>query len=126
MALSDIGRAWTFARKIEDLLELQQKTSESLAIIDQRLKALEDRMTRIEARQEQVFTEARNAATVMASGIIADAVTRITRLEGRADQLERNVWRHHENLVVWRDNRERYRSGQRSGMNPRIRANRAR
>jgi hypothetical protein len=55
---------------------------------DQRLKALEDRMTRIEVRQEQVFTEARNAATVMASGIIADAVTRTTRLEGRADQLE--------------------------------------
>jgi hypothetical protein len=45
-------------------------------------------MTELEARQVQIFTEARNAAIVAASGVISDAVTRITRLETRAEQLE--------------------------------------
>lgn len=87
MALSDIGRAWTLARKVEDLLGLQREVSEGLDLVDQRLRALEDRMTRLESRQEQIFTEARSAATVMASAIVSETVTRITRLEGRVDQM---------------------------------------
>jgi hypothetical protein len=49
-------------------------------------------MLRLEAEQTQLVTEARSAATVastvVAGGIISDAVTRITRLEARADQIE--------------------------------------
>lgn len=45
-------------------------------------------MTSLDAGQKQMLTEARNAAIVAASGVIADAVTRITRLEARTDQLE--------------------------------------
>jgi len=88
MALSDFGRVWKLARGVEDLFGLQKEVRETLGVINQRLRAIEDRMTRLESRQEQFVTEARNAAVVMASGIIAEAVTRITRLEGRADQLE--------------------------------------
>jgi hypothetical protein len=56
------------------------------------LKALENRVLRLEAEQGQVVTAAGAAATAaaatVAGGIISDAVTRITRLEGRAGQLE--------------------------------------
>ena len=62
------------------------------AAIDQRLKAIEDRLLRMETEQTQIVTEARSAATAastaVAGAVISDAVTRITRLEGRADQLE--------------------------------------
>jgi hypothetical protein len=92
VALSDIGRVWTLARKVEGLLGLQKEVRQALQIIDERLKALEDRMLRLEADERQIVTEARSAATaastVVASAVISDTVTRITRLEGRADQLE--------------------------------------
>ena len=88
MALSYISRAWALARNVEDLLGLQKEVRQSLQVIEQRLRALEDRMLKLETEQGRVFTEARNAATVMASGIISEAVTRITRLEGRTEQIE--------------------------------------
>jgi hypothetical protein len=50
-------------------------------------------MLRLESDQRQLITEARSAATTaataIAGAIIADAVTRITRLEGRSEQPER-------------------------------------
>jgi phage shock protein A len=95
MALPALGRRWSLARKIEDLFELHGKVRESLQVVDERLEALEDRFLRFEAEPSRTITEARSAATaasaastVVAGGIISDAVTRITRLEGRADQLE--------------------------------------
>jgi uncharacterized protein (UPF0335 family) len=87
MALSDIGRLWTLARKLEQLFSLHNKVEASLQIVDERLRALEDRMLRLEMEQGRVFSEARNTATVMASSVISDTVTRITRLEGVADRL---------------------------------------
>jgi hypothetical protein len=36
-------------RKVEDLLDLQRKTREALDSIESRLRALEDRMTHLEA-----------------------------------------------------------------------------
>jgi hypothetical protein len=87
MALSDISRLWMLARKLEQLFSLHNKVEASLQIVDERLRALEDRMLRLEVEQGRVFTEARNAATVMASNVISDAVTRITRLEVSTDHL---------------------------------------
>lgn len=89
MALSEaLGRAWRLARKAEELLELQRTVRQSLSKIEERVDELKDRMTSLDAGQKQMLTEARNAAIVAASGVIADAVTRITRLEARTDQLE--------------------------------------
>jgi hypothetical protein len=92
VALPAIGSLWTFARKIEDLFELHKTVQASLLVIEQRLKALEDRMLKLEADERQVVTEARSAstaaATMVAGAIVSDTVTRITRLEGRTDQLE--------------------------------------
>ncbi len=87
MAIGPLGRLWNLARKIEELFTLHAKVEGALLVIDQRLRQLEDRMLRLETAQGQVFTEARNAATVMASGVLSDAVTRITRLEGQMEQV---------------------------------------
>ena len=72
MALSGVRWGWTLARKVEDLLGLHREVREALSLVDQRLRALEDRMTRLEARQEQIFTEARNTAAVMAGAVISE------------------------------------------------------
>ncbi len=57
--------------------------------MDERLDAIEDRITRIEAREGQVITEAKAAAaaaaTMVASAVISDIVTRVTRVEMRQD-----------------------------------------
>jgi adenylosuccinate lyase len=69
-----------------------QRVRQALQIIDERLKALKDRMVRLEADERQVVTEARSAASTAAANavgsFISEAATRITRLEGRTDQLE--------------------------------------
>jgi phage shock protein A len=93
MAIGAIGSLWSLARRVEDLFQLQTKVRDSLEIIDARLRAIEDRVIRLEAEQRQIIIEARSAAsaasTMIVGNVISDAVTRITRLEGRAEQLER-------------------------------------
>jgi phage shock protein A len=95
MAIGPLGRLWQLARKIEELFTLHGKVEDALLVIDQRLKMLEDRMLRLEGDQTQIVTEARSAATAasttVAGAVISDAVTRITRLEGRADQVEQQM-----------------------------------
>jgi hypothetical protein len=96
MAVWDVpARLWTVARKIEDLLELQRKTREALEKLDARLRAVEDRMTHLEAGQEQLITEAKAAAGVAATGlagsVISEVVTRITRIEMRQDEIQRRL-----------------------------------
>jgi hypothetical protein len=90
MALGAIRGAWSLARRVEELFEFQTKAREGFQLIDERLKALEGRILRLEAEQGQVITAAgaAAAAATVAGSVISDAVTRITRLEGRAEQLE--------------------------------------
>jgi len=87
------GRLWSLGRKVEDLLDLQRKTREALDKVETRLHALEDRMTHLEANQAQLIVEARAAAsaasTAATGGVISDVVTRLTRLEMRAEQLDK-------------------------------------
>ena len=88
------GQFWTLARKVEDLLELQRKTREALDLLTGKIEKLERRMTYLEATQSQIITEAKAAAsaasTVVAGGILSDAVTRLTRLEIRVESLPQN------------------------------------
>jgi hypothetical protein len=92
VALDAISRLWNLARRTEDLFALQKKTEEAFRIIDQRLRVLEDRMLRLEAGEQQIVTQASSAASAAAANavgsFISEAATRITRLEGRTDQLE--------------------------------------
>jgi hypothetical protein len=86
---------WTISRTVEDLLASQRRTREALAAIDERLDAIEDRITRIEAREGQVIIEAKAAsaaaATMVASAVISDIVTRVTRVEMRQDDLQKRL-----------------------------------
>jgi glutathione S-transferase len=79
------GLLWSLGRKVEDLLALQRTVRESRDAVDSRLRALEDRMTYLEAHQERLVGEARSAAnaasTAVAGAVISDVVTRLTRVE---------------------------------------------
>jgi hypothetical protein len=89
------GLLWSLGRKVEDLLALQSKTREALEVVDNRLRALEDRMTYLEAHQDQLIGEARSAAsaasTAVAGAVISDVVTRLTRVEMHAEEITKRL-----------------------------------
>ncbi len=66
---------------------------DGLAAVDERLRMVEGRLTRLEAEQGQMIAEARSAATgaatMIAGAVIAEAVTRITRIEEGLRRLDR-------------------------------------
>ncbi len=94
-AFAAVKQVWALARQVEDLLALQIKVRAALESVDLRLKALEDRMTYLEAGQGQMMTEARVAAAAAATGlagaVISDVVTRVTRVEMRQDDIQRRL-----------------------------------
>ena len=69
MALGAIRGAWSLARRVEELFEFQIKAREGFQLIDERLKALEGRILRLEAEQGQVITAAGAAATAAAATV---------------------------------------------------------
>jgi cytidylate kinase len=89
--LDVLGQIWAIGRRFEQIEEFQKETVSTLKDIEARMDALEDRMTRMEARQGELVTEARAAAgiaaTGLASSVISDVVTRVTRIEMRQDDL---------------------------------------
>ena len=93
MAIFDVpARLWTLARKVEDLLAFQDKMRASLEAVDARLRALETKMIKFEAEQDQLITTAKAAANVaasaVASAVISDVVTRVTRVEMKHESLQ--------------------------------------
>lgn len=85
MALPALGQIFKFARDTQDLYRLHETVKEAIAALDGRLRTVEDRLIRLEAEQGQIVTEAKSAATgaatIIASAVISDAVTRVTRVE---------------------------------------------
>jgi len=96
MALSsflDAGaRFLTLVRRVDQLFTLQTKVEESLDLIEQRLRAVEDRLLRIEAEAPQLIDAARAASSVAATSIssaaLNDVVTRLTRVEVKLEGLD--------------------------------------
>lgn len=103
MALPAFSQLWSFGRRIEELFQLQARTEDTFEDIDTRfasleqafgarLRSVEDRLTRLEAEQGQVISEAKSAATaaatMIASAVISDAVTRVTRIEEGVRRIE--------------------------------------
>ena len=93
MAFFDVPvRLWTLARIVEDLLAFQDKMRASLEALDARLRALETKMIKFEAEQDQFITKAKAAANVaasaVASAVISDVVTRVTRIEMKHENLQ--------------------------------------
>jgi hypothetical protein len=89
------GRFWNALRTVEDLLKLQDKTANAMDALEDRLRALEDRMTHLEAAQGRLVTEAKAAAGLAATGlagsVIAEVVTRVTRIEMRQEEIQRRL-----------------------------------
>jgi len=87
------ARLWAIGREIEALLKLQSDTSNALEGVNSRLRALEGRMTHLEATQGQLVVEAKaaagGAASAIAGAVISDIVTRVTRIEMGAEQAQR-------------------------------------
>jgi hypothetical protein len=96
MALSTIwdagARFLTLVRRVDQLFTLQSKVEESLHLIEQRLRAVEDRQIRMEAEGPQIITEARSAAgaaaTAMSGAALNDVVTRLTRVEVKLEGMD--------------------------------------
>ena len=99
MALSAIWEAGTkflaLARRVDKLFELQTRIDASLEIIDERLRAVEDRLLRVAAAGPRLITEARcaasAAATAMSGAALNDVVTRLTRVEVKLEALDRGA-----------------------------------
>ncbi len=87
------GRLWALGRKVEELLGVQARNDAAVAKLDVRLRAAEDRLIRLESHQDHLITEAKAAAAaaarVVAAGMMAEAVTRLTRAEIRLESVER-------------------------------------
>jgi phage shock protein A len=85
VALPALGQLFKFARDTQDLYKLHETVKETLAALVGRLRVVEDRLIRMEAEQGQLVSEAKSAATgaatMIASAVISDAVTRVTRVE---------------------------------------------
>ena len=103
MALPSLPRLWSLGRRVEDLFKFQTEAKVTFADIatrfyalekglGDRLRTAEDRLTRLEAEQGQVVSEARSAATaaatMIAGAVISDAVTRVTRVEEGIRRIE--------------------------------------
>lgn len=90
--LPSLGPLWRFARRVDDLFALQRKTEDAFEAVERRLRELEERVARLDSEQARLVTEARSAATaagtMVAGAVISEAVTRLTRLEDRVNQVE--------------------------------------
>ena len=74
MALLALGQLFKFARDTQDLYKLHETVKATIVALDGWLRAVEDRLTRLEAERGQVVSEAKSAATGAAT-MIASAVT---------------------------------------------------
>ena len=85
MGFPSLWQLLKFARDTQDLYKLHETMKETVSALDGRLRAVENRMIQMEAEQGQVVSEAKSAATgaaaMIASAVVSDAVTRVTRVE---------------------------------------------
>ena len=103
MALPSFPQLWSLGRRIEDLFKFQSEAKGAFGdiaarfdalerVLGDRLRHAEDRLTRLEAEQSHIISEARSAATgaatMIASAVISDAITRVTRVEEGIRRIE--------------------------------------
>ena len=85
MGVPSLWQLLKFARDTQDLYKLHETMKETVSALDGRLRAVENWMIRMEAEQGQVVSEAKSAANgaaaMIASAVVSDAVTRVTRVE---------------------------------------------
>ena len=90
--LPNVGRLWSLARQTEDLFQLQGQMRDAVKSIDERLRAIEDRLLKVETGAPQLINEASStastAATAMSGAALSELVTRLARVEMRLEGLE--------------------------------------
>jgi len=96
MSIWDVpARIWAIGLKVDELLRLQRETDAAFKDIREKIMSLERRMTHQEANATQMVTEANAAAGMAASNIashmLSDVVTRVTRLEMRQDEVQKRL-----------------------------------
>ena len=58
MALPALGQLFKFARDTQDIYKLHETVKDLIAALDARVRAVEDRVLRMEAEQGQIVSEA--------------------------------------------------------------------
>ena len=80
--------AWAVAKKLDRLLELEERQGKAIASLQDQIDTLAQRMIRIESREEIVVAKAEAAAGMAAMGAatlsMADLARRIGGLEERS------------------------------------------
>jgi hypothetical protein len=82
--VASIGDLWSLVKKVDRLLDLEEKQSKAIAGLQDQVNDLNARVTRLETREEIVVVEAKGAAGVAAMGAMSDISRRVGALEERA------------------------------------------
>lgn len=89
--IPSLSRLWRLARLVEGFASLERRNRESFADVSQRLDAIEMRLTNLEAREERMVTEARAAASTVASVAASAHVAELARAVGALEERVRNM-----------------------------------
>ncbi len=85
--LSVPATLWSIGRKVENFLAAQDEITEALRALNVRVRALEDRTSRLEMAHDRLVAEAQAAAsaatTTVVGAVFSDIITRVTRIEMR-------------------------------------------
>ncbi len=83
--MSTIGTAWSLAKKVEALLELEDKHGKAIAGIQGQIENLVQRVIALEGREELLMERAKSAAGMGAMAAMAEISRRVGGLETRAE-----------------------------------------
>jgi hypothetical protein len=87
--VASIGDLWNLVKKVDRLLELEEKQSKATVGLQEQVNELTARITRLEAREEIVVAEAKGAAGVAAMGAATAALADLSRRVGAMEERTR-------------------------------------
>ncbi len=87
--MSTIGAAWNIAKKVDRLLELEEKHGKAIVGLQDQIDALSIRVVKLETREEVLMERAKAAAGMGAMAAMADVARRVGALEMHAQMSDR-------------------------------------
>ena len=91
MALPGVGGIISVIRRIDRLFDNVEKVQSGLERLDDRVRAIEARLTLLEAGQKELLTEARAAASVAAAGAVTQHLVEMSRRIGMLEAGRRRI-----------------------------------
>ncbi len=82
--MPSLGDLWGLIKKVDRLLELEEKQGKASVAMQEQLDALVERVNRVEAREEIVVAKAQAAAGMAAMASLSDLSRRLGGLEERS------------------------------------------